>query len=126
MPSVNNYFHGWPATVGLNRTPAERGRPAGQQLHAGCAEWLSLHIRIGLQEARPSILHRDVKSTNILLDEADYACVGDLGLARSAAMPHHRHGHTADTLNGTFGYVAPEFFLNGEPSASFLYDCCRA
>ncbi|KAK9807957.1 hypothetical protein WJX73_007461 [Symbiochloris irregularis] len=68
------------------------------------------------EEARPSILHRDVKSTNILLDEADCACIGDLGLARSAAVAPHRHGSHAETLNGTFGYLAPEYMLNGQHS----------
>jgi len=55
----------------------------------------------------PPIIHRDLKSLNILLDENSNAKVADLGLAR------HYSRNMTDSL-GTAAWLAPEVFEGGE------------
>ncbi|KAI9200816.1 hypothetical protein LWI28_013669 [Acer negundo] len=61
--------------------------------------------------ASTSIFHRDVKSTNILLDENYNAIVADFGLSRS--IPIDR-SHLTTQMHGTFGYLDPEYFQSSQ------------
>ncbi|KAJ3680241.1 hypothetical protein LUZ60_016519 [Juncus effusus] len=58
------------------------------------------------QACQPHILHRDIKSSNILLDGSFKAHLADFGLAR-LICPYETHVTT--DLVGTLGYIPPEY-----------------
>ncbi|KAL0456109.1 UNVERIFIED_CONTAM: Proline-rich receptor-like protein kinase PERK9 [Sesamum latifolium] len=58
------------------------------------------------------IIHRDVKSSNILLSDDFDPQLSDFGLATWASSCSH-HMDTSDVA-GTFGYLAPEYFMHGK------------
>ncbi|KAG0458477.1 hypothetical protein HPP92_023634 [Vanilla planifolia] len=80
-------------------------------------DWRMLH-KIALDVARalaylhdncvPRILHRDVKPSNILLDNDYNAYLSDFGLAR---LLGNSETHATTGVAGTFGYVAPEYAM---------------
>ncbi|KAL6873487.1 hypothetical protein ACP4OV_013569 [Aristida adscensionis] len=65
-------------------------------LHEGC------HRRI---------IHRDIKASNILLTEDYQPQISDFGLAKW--LPDKLTHHVVFPIEGTFGYMAPEYFMHG-------------
>ncbi|WOG87593.1 hypothetical protein DCAR_0206823 [Daucus carota subsp. sativus] len=91
-----------------------------------CLDWgirvaIALGAAKGLEylheAAAPKILHRDVKSTNILLDENHRAKITDLGMAKrwiNDGVPSC--SSSPARMQGTFGYFAPEYAIVGRAS----------
>ncbi|RYR46490.1 hypothetical protein Ahy_A07g032218 isoform F [Arachis hypogaea] len=63
------------------------------------------------QECENQVIHRDIKTSNIMLDEGFNARLGDFGLARQT---EHDKSPDATVAAGTMGYLAPEYLLTGK------------
>ncbi|KAL3741664.1 hypothetical protein ACJRO7_017173 [Eucalyptus globulus] len=65
------------------------------------------------EEWEQCVIHRDIKSSNIMLDSDFNAKIGDFGLAR---LVDHTKGLQTTVLARTMGYMAPECVYTGEAS----------
>ncbi|XP_062223886.1 probable receptor-like protein kinase At1g80640 [Phragmites australis] len=87
--------------------------------HGSALTW-HIRMKIALDTARgleylhehcsPPVIHRDLKSSNILLDSDFNSKISDFGLAVTSG--NHSEGNLK--LSGTLGYVAPEYLLDGK------------
>ncbi|KAK4368702.1 hypothetical protein RND71_012494 [Anisodus tanguticus] len=99
--SVESHLHG----VDKEISPLDWN--ARMKIALGAARGLAyLH-----EDSSPRVIHRDFKSSNILLEHDFTPKVSDFGLARAALEEGSRHISTR--VMGTFGYVAPEYAMTG-------------
>ncbi|CAA2954621.1 L-type lectin-domain containing receptor kinase -like [Olea europaea subsp. europaea] len=84
-------------------------QPVGTKLPQGLASAL-LYLHDGCEQC---VIHRDIKSSNIILDSNFNAKLRDFGLAR---LVDHEKGSQTTVLAGTMGYMAPECATTGKAS----------
>ncbi|XP_043711193.1 pto-interacting protein 1 [Telopea speciosissima] len=110
MGSLHDILHGRKGVKGAQPGPvlswAQRVKIA-----VGAAKGLEyLH-----EKAQPHIIHRDIKSSNVLLFDDDVAKIADFDLSNQAPDMAARL-HSTRVL-GTFGYHAPEYAMTGQLSS---------
>ncbi|KAJ7948795.1 LRR receptor-like kinase [Quillaja saponaria] len=80
--------------------------PTRHKISVGIARGLAyLH-----EESRLKIVHRDIKATNVLLDEDLNPKISDFGLAK---LDEEDNTHISTRIAGTYGYMAPEYAMHG-------------
>eukprot|EP00243_Klebsormidium_subtile_P004644 TRINITY_DN18792_c0_g1_i1.p1 TRINITY_DN18792_c0_g1~~TRINITY_DN18792_c0_g1_i1.p1 ORF type:complete len:389 (-),score=81.84 TRINITY_DN18792_c0_g1_i1:478-1644(-) len=108
--SLHDYIHGRKGVKGSAPGPVLDWM-ARVRIALGAAKGLEyLH-----EGASPPVVHRDIKSSNVLLDDKLNAKIGDFNIASLAPDAASRLQSTR--VLGTFGYHAPEYAMTGQLTA---------
>jgi len=79
---------------------------------------IAYQVAVALQylheEAKPPILHRDVKSANVLLVDDHYAKLADFGLSK---LGPKNNQFTITAVRGSYGYMDPQYVRTRRYSA---------
>ncbi|CAA3033629.1 probable serine threonine- kinase PBL7 [Olea europaea subsp. europaea] len=98
------------------------GKKTGGKAGRAPPWWARHKIAVGVAEAigylhsgtERCVVHRDIKPSNILLSSKKAPKLHDFGLATWTPLPSVPF--LCKTVKGTFGYLAPEYFLHGKVS----------
>ena len=108
-----------PAPSGSNPLTAPSGPSQAHREYARAVARIGVQVAAALEYAAgQGIVHRDVKPSNLLLDQRGTAWVTDFGLAKAAGQDDITH--TGD-LVGTLRYMAPERFRGEADRRSDIY-----
>ncbi|GBG76351.1 hypothetical protein CBR_g22098 [Chara braunii] len=127
---VYPFFRGGSLCARLHNTDGTRGRasragPVGPPLTLVERMCIAFQIAKGLRylhtDVDPPIIHRDIKSSNVLLEDGSganlRAVVADFGLARICESLFHTQADAiawTSHVAGTQGYMAPEYLVRGK------------
>lgn len=110
MGSLHDILHGRKGVKGAQPGPVLSWTQR-VKIAVGAAKGLEyLH-----EKAQPRLIHRDIKSSNVLLFDDDVAKIADFDLSNQAPDAAARL-HSTRVL-GTFGYHAPEYAMTGQLSS---------
>ncbi|EOA34284.1 hypothetical protein CARUB_v10021799mg [Capsella rubella] len=102
----------------VNNGNLEQWLHGGMRQHGYLTWEARMKVLIGTSKAlaylheaiEPKVVHRDIKSSNILINDEFNAKVSDFGLAKLLGAGK---SHVTTRVMGTFGYVAPEYANTG-------------
>ncbi|KAF5774478.1 putative protein kinase RLK-Pelle-CrRLK1L-1 family [Helianthus annuus] len=110
MALVYEYMHNGTLSDHLHKKGTHLTWSQRLKICIGAARGLDyLHIGTG---TRHGVIHRDVKTTNILLNENYVAKIADFGLAKIGPT-NQTHTYVSTKVKGTFGYMDPNYFYTG-------------
>ncbi|KAJ0976470.1 hypothetical protein J5N97_018435 [Dioscorea zingiberensis] len=109
MGSLHDILHGRKGVKGVQPGPVLSWVQRVKIAYGAAKGLLYLH-----EEAEPHIIHRDIKSSNVLIFDDDVAKIADFDLSNQA--PDATAQLHSTRVLGTFGYHAPEYAMTGQLS----------